>query len=137
EEPLDSGDFRERLVRWGPESYRYSPTSGNAWERSFLERVFPLPEVEGYRYGGADTYLSALAPLFGRVAALDTPQGSYRVHGSNCYTGLSFERKLEQNLWGYEDCCRALAEHCREQGLEAEPAQWRAESWLHRFVNAR
>src|SRR5207248_2942612 len=62
---LMSGDLRTAVVENGPEAVTYPPTSGNLWARSFLERVFPLAEVEGYRLGGSDTYLSNLAPLYG------------------------------------------------------------------------
>src|SRR5262249_53304079 len=40
---LPEGDLRELVVREGPQSYLSPPTTGNAWARSFLERVFPLP----------------------------------------------------------------------------------------------
>ncbi|HMZ21534.1 MAG TPA: glycosyltransferase family A protein, partial [Blastocatellia bacterium] len=36
---LPEGDLRDTLLRNGPDGYGWPPTSGNAWARSFLERV--------------------------------------------------------------------------------------------------
>src|SRR5262249_21783706 len=36
---LPEGDLREHVIREGPASHASPPTSGNAWARSFLERV--------------------------------------------------------------------------------------------------
>jgi len=135
--PLSRGDLRATVVANGPEAITYPPTSGNLWARSFLARVFPLPEANGFRLGGADTYLSNLAPLYGLVGRLEQPQGFYRVHGRNNYSSLQFEEKLTQNLWGFEECCRALEDHSRRVGIEVDVARWRSRSWLYRFVRAR
>jgi glycosyltransferase involved in cell wall biosynthesis len=71
--------IRGELQRSG--SYTYSPTSGNAWSREFLERVMPLPE-QGFVC--TDGYLSLCAPYFGEVISIDPPShGRYRVHGAN------------------------------------------------------
>jgi glycosyl transferase family 2 len=72
-------------------TYIGPPTSGNAWSRRFLELVFPLPvrEATSPREPGAyfgiffDAYLKMLAPFFGDVVSLITPQGYYRIHGRN------------------------------------------------------
>jgi Glycosyl transferase family 2 len=134
---LSHGDLRATVVANGPEAITYPPTSGNLWARSFLARVFPLPEAEGFRFGGSDTYLSNLAPLYGLVTSVEQPQGVYRVHGKNNYSSLRFEAKLKQNLWGFEQCCRALADHSRAVGMEPDVERWRSRSWLYRFVRAR
>lgn len=69
--------------------YEAPTTSGNVWSRSFLEMVFPLPEASPSRLPGAyyglffDAYLNMLAPCFGEVVTLRTPQGCYRVHSAN------------------------------------------------------
>ena len=75
-----SGDYRERLLELGPEAYRSSFTSGNAWSREFLERVLPLP-LDGPL--GADGFLTAVDPLFGRIESIDSPIGQYRLHDCN------------------------------------------------------
>lgn len=136
-ESLPRGDIFRELVRQGPEVYRYSPTSGNAWARTFLDAVLPLPEIELYRFGGADAYLSTLAPLFGQIEALEEPLTLYRLHGGNNYSALDFERKFAQNLACYDHLCATLADNCRRLGIEADERRWKDESWFHRFVRSR
>jgi glycosyltransferase involved in cell wall biosynthesis len=63
-------------------SYMGSPTSGNAWSRSFLEQVFPMPETMRY----FDGYLNILSPFFGDVVSLRTPLVDYRINPSNMWT---------------------------------------------------
>jgi glycosyltransferase involved in cell wall biosynthesis len=83
---------RQTIARNG--YYDTPPTSGNAWSRRFLEQVFPLPTKRPQdpgRWGmWFDDYLNTLAPFFGEVVSLTTPQGSYRIHGSNAAGGRSF-----------------------------------------------
>jgi glycosyltransferase involved in cell wall biosynthesis len=63
-------------------AYQVSPTSGNAWGRNFLKEVFPLPtRDEGLQW--IDMYLQKLAPFFGDVVSLRSPQCIYRRHGDN------------------------------------------------------
>ena len=38
------GNFRDVVLEGGPTSCTSSPTSGNAWARHFLEKIFPVPE---------------------------------------------------------------------------------------------
>lgn len=72
-------------------SYLAPVTSGNAWSRRFLQQVFPLPVRQpeadppaGVYYGRFfDHYLHILAPFFGDVVSLTSPQGYYRVHDRN------------------------------------------------------
>src|SRR5262249_48951031 len=42
------GDFRQQIIERGPSNVASSPTTGNAWSRSFLERVLPIPEDAAY-----------------------------------------------------------------------------------------
>jgi glycosyltransferase involved in cell wall biosynthesis len=75
--------------------YLMSPTSGNAWNRDFLKKVFPLPT----RDDGLvilDTYLGRLAPFFGDVVSLCSPQCFYRRHGENWSSLASIARYLER-----------------------------------------
>ena len=60
DDPLPEGDLRASVPRDGPAAHINPPTSGNAWSRSFLEQVLPMPE-EDYRIW-ADVYLLELAP---------------------------------------------------------------------------
>src|SRR4051794_32732033 len=94
--PLAAGDLRAVVLADGPgpESYTTAPTSGNAWSAAFLEQVGPIPDLPVGRHaydGGPDAYLAAIAPLYGRLAALPEPGGLYRVHPANQYATLPFE----------------------------------------------
>jgi glycosyltransferase involved in cell wall biosynthesis len=72
-------------------AYLASPTSGNAWSRNFLSEVFPLPtREEGLHW--IDMYLQKLAPFFGDVISLTTPQCLYRRHGFNVSNAVSLDR---------------------------------------------
>jgi glycosyltransferase involved in cell wall biosynthesis len=128
---LPEGDLRALAVREGPDCYVTPPTSGNAWSRGFLERVSPIPERE-YRLC-ADAYLFGLAPLFGPMRRVAEPQGFYRLHEGNNYSGLSFEEYLRRDLSLYEHRCTAMSRHCRDLNLDADPAGWIRRSWLHRL----
>jgi hypothetical protein len=116
-----------------------SPPFGNAWARRFLDRVFPLPEVEkSFGFGGAgpDTYLSTLAPLFGRVEQIPEAQGTYRVHGNNVYATLPFDERMRHDLLTFDHCAGALQSYCRVLGIEADPQLWERNSWHHRVHRA-
>ncbi|MEL6891289.1 MAG: glycosyltransferase [Actinomycetota bacterium] len=77
---LAAGDLRRELARF-PDDLRWQPTTGNAFRRSVLESILPMPTAP-YRIC-ADYYLSNLSPLHGEVAVLDRPGGAYRIHGAN------------------------------------------------------
>jgi hypothetical protein len=75
---LAAGDAAQPLLRSGL-LYTSAPGSGNAYRRSVLERLFPLPlAVEDPV--GADFFTIYGAALFGRIHALDETLGAYRVH---------------------------------------------------------
>jgi glycosyltransferase involved in cell wall biosynthesis len=61
--------------------YPASPTSGNAYARSILERIMPVPERSWQR--GVDGYLNALSALYGRVVSIHGAHGGYRIHDRN------------------------------------------------------
>jgi hypothetical protein len=132
---LSAGDLRNVVLQGGPDVCISPPTSGNAWARSFLEQVFPLPEVEpdiGIGSASADAYLSALAPVFGRVCKVDEPQGSYRVHGENDYASRTVEDRIYRDAATYRHRRDALARYCRQLGLEPDQSGW--DRWSH-FLN--
>ena len=87
--PLPDGDRKDVILREGPLTTATPPTSGNAWTRSFLQQVMPIPT--DYMLC-ADEYLYA-RPAFGIVKRVDKPQGIYRLHGQNGYRGKSLEEK--------------------------------------------
>jgi hypothetical protein len=130
---LPEGDLRATVLQDGPWSYATPPTSGNAWSRTFLERVLPIPEEE-YKTC-PDSYLSTLVPLFGSVKRIDQPQGCYRVHGQNHHLA-TFDEKLSFDLKLYEQACAALTRCCGDLGIVVDPGAWKAASWTHRLHRA-
>ena len=98
------------LFRYG--SYPSPPTSGNAYARSFLERVLPFPEKEFL--GATDNYVMVLAPLYGQVKVCAEPLGGYRLHGKNMSAVLSaqsLKRMREETLINAARQ-RTLEAHC-------------------------
>lgn len=125
-----SGDLRRRVLRAGPGSYVCTPTSGNAWSRSFVEHVFPLPVREGLR-GGMDPLLSAVVPLFGEIVTIDEVLGSYRVHEGSIARDRS-ELTRENMQWvvqRYRHQARFLHRVAEARGEEAAPQEWLRRNW--------
>lgn len=61
-------------------TYPTPPGSGNAYSRSFLERIFPLdPDVARF----VDSCCIAAAPYLGDVVTIAKPLVYYRIHGGN------------------------------------------------------
>ncbi len=135
-------DLREITLREGPyfDWNHLSPTTGNAWSRGFLDRVFPMPEIP-YRTC-ADEYLFTLAPIYGRVANGGSVQGCYRAHSSNHGWGRALDdNKVKSDLARLEFSFKVLAQHLAQQGLVAAPQEWRDRNfnylWMTRLLSAR
>ncbi|MBD2259184.1 glycosyltransferase [Pseudanabaena sp. FACHB-2040] len=64
--------------------YHSNVTSGNAFSRSALDKVLPIPETD-FRIA-ADGYLVGAVPFWGSVAAIEEPLGCYRQHSSNAWS---------------------------------------------------
>jgi glycosyltransferase involved in cell wall biosynthesis len=124
---LPEGDLREIVFQLGPTNTISPPTSGNAWLRSFLSLILPVPE-ELYR-AGADTYLYELAPFFGTLKKIEEPQSLYRLHGRNNYLSIPLEKRLERQLGFYENICSVLRDHFGT--LEGDLINWKENSWWH------
>lgn len=136
---LQEGDLLSQVMRLGPDDPSWVPTSGNAWRREFLERVFPLPEPEkttGVGSASADAYLSMLAPLFGTVRRVASPQGYYRVHGANDHSCMAFEKRLSRDVILFEERAAALLRYCRKLDVKADPDQWRENAWCYKLRRA-
>ena len=135
--PLAEGNLREAVIFNGPNhsaSPPYSPpTSGNAWRRSVLERIIPIPETD-FR-AGADYYLLVLAPLFGTVRRLEEPHGLYRVHGSN-HTLKPVEEYIKEYTNWFEVTSQSLHSILSSQGIKVTAENWPRESWYHRIAMA-
>ena len=79
-EAMPNGDLSEDLLWRG--KYTSPPTSGNAFKRSFLDTIMPMPEAP-YRSGADGGYLVPLAALHGKIRSIDAELGMYRIHGNN------------------------------------------------------
>jgi glycosyltransferase involved in cell wall biosynthesis len=130
---LPQGDLRGLVVREGPASHRYPPTTGNAWARRFLERVFPVPEAE-FKIA-ADLYVLELAPLFGLIKSIPEPQGFYRLHGQNNYN-LLFGAMIQSEVGLYNSLIAVMRKRIQEWGLDIDLDAWRRKSWHCRLERA-
>lgn len=124
---LPEGDLRHAVLRDGPTSRLWPPTSGNAWSRRFLEDVLPMQEA--LFVIGADNYLFELVPFWGEIRTIRAPQGAYRLHGRNSWATLPLDRKLELQLAFIERLFPVLALHCENRGYPVDIEAWRANSW--------
>lgn len=82
---FDRGNVVAKLIERG--RFECMVTSGNAFRRDVLQALMPVPEA-AFRIS-ADGYLVTLAPLYGNIAALDTPLGAYTLHGGNQWAGAA------------------------------------------------
>ncbi|MDQ3015469.1 MAG: glycosyltransferase [Bacteroidota bacterium] len=131
---LSDGDLRDEVFRIGPSASggppHSPPTSGNAWSRMFLSQVLPIPEAEYITC--TDQYLQTLAPVYGRIRAIEQELGSYRIHGNN-YSLNPLEKYMNEFLTRFESSCRLLHQHLLRQGIESDPSVWLRDSWFHRI----
>jgi glycosyltransferase involved in cell wall biosynthesis len=111
--PLPRGDLRSLILK--DANYSTSPNSGNAYSRSFLNRVMPMPEAE-WRIA-ADAYLFNLAPLFGEIGAVDEPLGYYRIHGQN------FSSHISDGKFNIEKCGNNIEREMKTETLIATFAE--------------
>lgn len=80
---FDDGDVIPLLLARG--RYENTVTSGNAFARTTLLSILPVPEPE-FRIS-ADGYLVTVAPFCGRIVSINEPLGAYAMHGTNNWTG--------------------------------------------------
>jgi glycosyltransferase involved in cell wall biosynthesis len=71
------GDIRTWFMTAG--AYPTPPGSGNAYARTFLEKIFPLDVAERF----SDCHCLSAAPYLGDVMTVAKPLVAYRVHGRN------------------------------------------------------
>jgi glycosyltransferase involved in cell wall biosynthesis len=76
---MPDGDIRASIL--GAGGYVGVPTSGNAFARTVLDRILPLPEAQWRQ--AADTSLEIIAPFLGDVVSIRNTLGRYRIHESN------------------------------------------------------
>ena len=130
---LPEGDLRDAVIRSGPASHAWPPTSGNAFSRAFIERVRPVPNVLPR---GADTYLCQLAPFAGQIRLHPTPLSSYRVHGNNWFW-QRIEDQISLSL-AWTAATEAVAIGRFMAGDASHLHEWQRQSWwrrLHRVID--
>jgi glycosyltransferase involved in cell wall biosynthesis len=77
--PMPNGNVVPELLATG--RYVTPVTAGNAYPRTVLEQIMPIPE-EPFRMGG-DGYLNAVCPFYGDIVSIDEELGYYRRHGAH------------------------------------------------------
>lgn len=108
--PLPRGDLTSLILNEA--NYVSTPSSGNAFSRTFLEKVMPMPEAE-WR-GAADGYLFNLAPLFGEIGAIDIAMGFYRMHDRNLSSHMIDSR------FNIDKCRASIAREIKTEKLIAD-----------------
>ena len=79
DKPFLRGGEREFVLKFG--FIPSAPTSGNAFSRAHVERVFAM--AQGLDQNSFDMALTNTAPFTGRVATTEQALGSYRIHANN------------------------------------------------------
>lgn len=131
---LAEGDWRTLFTAESP-AHTAPPQSGNIWRREVCAASFPLPETI-FQMGGADDYLSTLAPLYGQVKRLDEPQGFYRVHARSHYSGKPFEEKLRIGAARYQFILEETARRAADLALPLDASAWPQHSWFARVAQS-
>jgi glycosyltransferase involved in cell wall biosynthesis len=95
--------------------YPAPPSSGNAYARSLLKKIMPVPERKWRR--GVDGYLNALAALHGPIVSVHAAHGGYRIHDRNMsgWNRLDLD-KLRSGMLNEIDRETALRHHARLLG---------------------
>lgn len=85
--PLGEGQVWKQILSAG--RYTTPPTSGNAFSRNVLEKIFPVRDAKigiGSSYYDSiptDAYLKLRVPFYGPVVAIEDALGVYRRHETN------------------------------------------------------
>ena len=123
-----SGDLRGAVAERGPGFLPVTPTSGNAFERGFLETALPMPTAP-YRNGGGDLYLSWLAAASGPSRGVSRPLSRYRRHGANDNISGTTDERIDRGLGWAREGLRAVADRL---GLTRDATSaWAGQEWWH------
>ena len=96
-----TGLYRDRVLEHGPWTVSHAWTSGNAWRRTFLQAVFPLPE-QAEALSSPDGCLNVLSELYGPIGSVEKIVVYYRIHGDNkgpvsdIFSVASIQKRLTQ-----------------------------------------
>ena len=101
EAKLSSGEVWRHLLQTS--GYTSTPMSGNAYSRTALTNVFPIPD--DYKTT-ADDYLMISTPFYGQVVGIEEALGLYRIHNSNQWaltsvSGSRFRRFVQHDLQNF------------------------------------
>lgn len=100
----------EAIRQWAYSTSEYPspPGSGNAWSRSFLEKIFPL---DASYDSFTDSTCIAMAPYIGDIETITEPFVLYRMHGTNdsamSANETNFRREITRALKRHTAACRA------------------------------
>jgi hypothetical protein len=130
---IANGDLRRQVARAGG-WFPHALTSGLTFRRSYLERLFPLPQSWSVTVGarpqtvplGADTYLAGPAALLAPVVGVRRVLARYRAHDANRST--AFIENPELQLIRYTAEHEALT--CVMRRMLEEPADVRLDQHL-------
>lgn len=135
--PMPTGDVVPELVATG--RYVTPVTTGNAFRRSVLEKILPIP-VEDFRNTN-DGYLNLVSVFEGPVVSIDRELGSYRLHGRNlwAYSGgvdlAGVRQRVSYDLTRQRHLVRVAREHGHE--VAGDLPLRNAEHVLQRLVSLR
>ncbi|HSK16929.1 MAG TPA: glycosyltransferase family 2 protein [Gaiellaceae bacterium] len=119
---MPSGDLRREMLAF-PFDVPWMATSGNAFARTALERICPVPEAE-FRIL-ADWYIVHLATLLGPIVSLEEVGALRRVHSGNAHelgrATLDLEQ-LRRSIVAAASARRHLLRLARELGFADETA---------------
>jgi glycosyltransferase involved in cell wall biosynthesis len=136
--PFPSGDLQRAELAFPFDVY-WLPTSGNAFRREALRRIFPIPEDDFPRYG-ADWYLVHLTTLLGDVISLEDVGAFYRVHGGNGYEPQQARLDLQHirdTIQLSRTTTRALERLADELGLERPARILSLSDLANRLISVR
>ena len=115
---LPNGDIRDRITRFG--EYPSSPSSGNAYSRTALDRLMPMDEA--LWPAGSEKSLVFLTPFFGDVVSIRAPLGRYRIHAANDsgFKGRHLE-KLRRRLTAVYFIPETICSVAASKGIALDP----------------
>lgn len=128
------GDLKDQVLANGPYAYVWPPSSQNAWRRTFLSQVMPMPEKTYVIC--PDLFLAGHAPIFGHVKTLKEPLSSWRVHAHNSSWRESFETRVQKGLERDNACADSMAAHCSRLGYQIDRKKWDSNLWWNQIFHA-
>jgi glycosyltransferase involved in cell wall biosynthesis len=106
----------DQVRRWAREQTEYPspPGSGNAYSRTFLDKIFPIDEIYD---SFTDSTCIACAPFLGDVVTIKKPLVRYRIHGSNDSNLMRNEANFGREVTRALSRFRAATDACARYGI--------------------